>query len=249
MELHKALRYIINNYRENILCEIRLVNILSDFNAFENIQGAKYIMRALIDEGITRKLLYLDKYDNSAKELAHRFIITTGFNSDIVNEIFNSLAYGLGWIKRMPQAKKSDPSISVQTTKQSPTNNNSDSDHLLFRNIPITGSPQNFAKKLLAMGYKKVSYSYDDWFSVTGPFAGVPGCIIFAHFNSVVNTVYRVNVHFPHHENRDRITADYYILKKLLANLYGIPVSRYEEDEFGWESTYTIKMELSNYIL
>lgn len=122
MELHKALRQIIKTDGADIICEPRLVNILSDLNAYGDIQGARYIMRALIDEGVTRNLLQIGSYDNQAKDLGHRFVTNTGFNEDAVRTILNSLAYGLEWIKRMPKAQATSQSSTTKSTQPSQSN-------------------------------------------------------------------------------------------------------------------------------
>lgn len=98
MELHKALRNIIQTDGPEILKEVRLVNILDDFNAYQDIPASKYILRSIIAEGYTSKLLALGKWDNNAVMLSQKFSSMTGFIPESVFVIFQSIAYGLGWI-------------------------------------------------------------------------------------------------------------------------------------------------------
>lgn len=98
MELHKALQYIIQTEGRDIIKEIRLVNILDDFNAYQDIPASKYILRAIIAEEYTNKLLALGKWDNRAEILSQKFSAMTGFIPESVSAIFQSIAYGLGWI-------------------------------------------------------------------------------------------------------------------------------------------------------
>lgn len=98
MELHKALQHIIQTEGQNILKETRLVNILDDFNAYQDIPASKYILRAIIAEGYTNKLLALGKWDNRAEILSQKFSAMTGFIPESVSVIFQSIAFGLGWV-------------------------------------------------------------------------------------------------------------------------------------------------------
>lgn len=99
MELHKALQHIIKTEGQDVLKEIRLVNILDDFNAYQDIPASKYILRAIIAEGYAEKLLAIGKWDNTAEALSQKFSAMTGFIPDSVSAIFQSIGYGLGWIK------------------------------------------------------------------------------------------------------------------------------------------------------
>ena len=98
MELHKALRNIIQTDGPEILKEVRLVNILDDFNAYQDIPASKYILRAIIADGYSTKLITIGKWDNSAKTLINKFSTVTGFIPESVSLIIQSMAYGLGWI-------------------------------------------------------------------------------------------------------------------------------------------------------
>ena len=98
MELHKALRNIINTEGQEILNDLRLVNILDDFNAYQDIPASKYILRAIIADGYTGKLLMIGKWDNKAQSLINKFCASTGFNEVSVWNIFQSIAFGLDWI-------------------------------------------------------------------------------------------------------------------------------------------------------
>lgn len=97
MELHKALRNIIQTDGPEVLKEVRLVNILDDFNAYQDIPASKYILRAIISDGFTSKLLILGKWNIEAEKLAGKFAALTGFIPVSVFKIFLCIAYGLGW--------------------------------------------------------------------------------------------------------------------------------------------------------
>lgn len=122
MELHKALQHIIQTEGQDILKETRLVNILDDFQAYQDIPASKYILRAIIAEGYTNKLLALGKWDNNAEMLSQRFSTMTGFIPESVSIIFQSIAFGLGWINSINQSQ-SNNGQSQQKQPQSRTYN------------------------------------------------------------------------------------------------------------------------------
>lgn len=102
MELHVALRNIIKSDGADIINDVRLINILSDFKAFDAIPASKYILRAIIVDGYARMLNNIGEWNTKCSALASQFSLVTGFQSDYVNQIFISLAYGLGWVSNMP---------------------------------------------------------------------------------------------------------------------------------------------------
>lgn len=102
MELHQALKQIIRCEGCDILTDLRLINILSDLNAYESIQGSKYILRVIIDDGVASAFKQQGAFTTQAKDIVNRFFTTTGFNEEAVLRIFDSIAFGLGWINAMP---------------------------------------------------------------------------------------------------------------------------------------------------
>ncbi|MBD5208515.1 MAG: hypothetical protein HDS80_01030 [Bacteroidales bacterium] len=113
MELHKALRTVIQTEGDTIITQPRLINILDDFKAYAEMPSAKYILRAIIADGFAHKLLVIGTWNNEAVNLASRFIATTGFMPDAVETIFKSLSYGLGWQKKWENS-------TVTTTQPTP---------------------------------------------------------------------------------------------------------------------------------
>lgn len=121
MELHQALKHIIRCEGQDIVDDLRLINILNDLNAYHNIQGSKYILRAIIDDGVANTFKSIGSLNNKAIDLIHRFASTTGFNEDSVIKIFYSIAYGLGWINQMPANQNQSPSPTTKPTPQPQT--------------------------------------------------------------------------------------------------------------------------------
>ena len=115
MELHKALKHIVDTEGPEIIKDLRLVNILDDFKAYEDIPASKYTLRAIIADGYAQKLLDLGNWDNQAVTLTNKFASITGFIPENVDLIFQSLSYGLGWIHTIAPTT-SNPSVPKQTS-------------------------------------------------------------------------------------------------------------------------------------
>lgn len=120
MELHQALKHIIRSEGQDIVTDLRLINILNDLNAYQDIQGSKYILRAIIDDGFASRFYQIGSLNNQANDLIRRFTTTTGFNEENVLKIFQSLAFGLEWISQMPIPTSPVPSP-TPTSQQNPT--------------------------------------------------------------------------------------------------------------------------------
>ena len=125
MELHQALKNIIRCEGEDIVTDLRIINILNDLHAYEGIQGSKYILRAIIDDGFASRFYQTGRLNNQAYDLICRFTTTTGFNEESVLKIFHSLAFGLGWINQMPATPAPSP-----TPRPTPQPQSSSASHL-----------------------------------------------------------------------------------------------------------------------
>ncbi len=107
MELHKAIRNIVETDGKQIVTDVRLVNILSDFRAFDSIPASKYILRAVIADGYAQKLLAIGDWNTQSENLCNQFVATTGFQSDYVSMVFQSLAFGLGYLSSIDSIQSS----------------------------------------------------------------------------------------------------------------------------------------------
>jgi hypothetical protein len=101
MELHLALRKIIETDGAGIINDVRLINILSDFKAYDNYPSSRYVLRIMIGEGYMQKLYSIGKWNNLSESLQNKFSVITGFEIEIVEIVFQSIAFGLGWINKI----------------------------------------------------------------------------------------------------------------------------------------------------
>lgn len=144
MELHQALRHIIQTEGVDILTELRLINILVDLNAFGSIQGSKYIMRAIIADGFSSQFKSIGAMNMQANNLVTRFLSLTGFDGESTTKIFQSMAFGLGWINAMPNGNPSKP----QKPSSPPTSNRpSTSSNLNLTSSQLENKSDSFIQK------------------------------------------------------------------------------------------------------
>ena len=96
MKFQEAIISVINDYGKDILLKSSIINILSDYNAFEESKSFKVILKHIISEGYLEQILYLKNWENSHSLLIKRFVENTGFQSDKAFYVVSSLSYALG---------------------------------------------------------------------------------------------------------------------------------------------------------
>lgn len=147
MELHQALKHIIKAEGQDIVTDLRIINILNDLNAYQDIQGSKYILRAIIDDGFAVRFRQIGSLNSQAQSMIKKFADITGFNEYSVTRIFHSLAYGLGWINTMPKTPNPNPNP-IPNPSPMPGN---------------TPTPQQTPASNLNLTFKQLSRKSDDF--------------------------------------------------------------------------------------
>lgn len=99
MELYTALNHIVKQNGVSILFEGRLINMLTDYNAFEEYPASKNILREIIDSKYSQQLYNCMLWNMQAEKLASEFVTKTGFQKPLSNYVFQCIAYSLGWVK------------------------------------------------------------------------------------------------------------------------------------------------------
>ena len=64
MELYYALKKVVELQTEDILKDVKLINILSDFKDYDDMPSSKYILKYMINEGLIANLLF--EYQSSS---------------------------------------------------------------------------------------------------------------------------------------------------------------------------------------
>ena len=98
MELHKAIKNVIEAEGIDAIMEPRLINVLSDYKSFDMVPAAKYILKSVIVEGYVKKLIAIGTWNDESGNLCNQFVGATGFRMDYVYFVFQSIAFALGYI-------------------------------------------------------------------------------------------------------------------------------------------------------
>lgn len=100
MELHKAIKVVINSKGVDMICNPQIINYLLDYQAFKEKPATKLILRAIIDSGYAENILALtsDKngWEMKFKQYQHEFIDSCGYKEELAAYVFDSIAFGLG---------------------------------------------------------------------------------------------------------------------------------------------------------
>ena len=104
--------------------------------------------------------------------------------------------------------------------------------HLTFKGIPITGTLENFAQKMEAKGFKKIS-SDKKGVGFEGEFAGYSECNIYVFKVPNRNIVHEVVVVFPKESSWANLEKEYNKFKDMLTNKYGVPTLYFETFKEG----------------
>ena len=233
MELHNALKTIIEQQGNEILKDYRLVNILSDFNAYGDVPASKFLIKNMINEGVMAKLMseHMSPVDVETKLASHRLILsdTYGFKEDLVDYVLSCLAYAIGWTTAIPSLGMLKTGFSGNSIKEGngmplqPTDDGKP--HLLFKQYPITGDINIFIKQLESIGFivEEPFSTYYNYGVMRGKFAGVNNCVLDVVATPISHTACRVIVEFPPKHTWDDLKAQYEEFKTRLSKKYGSP--------------------------
>lgn len=111
MELHLALKQIVDTEGKSVLKEQRLINILSDLHAFETIPSSKYIISCMLKDGYLNQLISFNDWDINVKKNLNNFIQTTGFNKLYAEKVWQSIAFSLGWVNNVQDSDQNHDNI------------------------------------------------------------------------------------------------------------------------------------------
>ena len=95
MPLHEALREVVDREGKEILTDLRLINILDDYKAFEEFPSSKFILKSFILEGFSKSILNIDDWTVSIDCIITKFSHKTGIIKENIEKIMECLAYGL----------------------------------------------------------------------------------------------------------------------------------------------------------
>ncbi len=101
MKLQDAIKKLVTQFGENIVTEVRLANLLADFNAYGDYPAMQQVFRESLKVGYGKKLLESYKHNpnkavDESMSLVREFAYESSFKEDLVSYGFDCILFGLG---------------------------------------------------------------------------------------------------------------------------------------------------------
>lgn len=220
MTLKDAIKTLIDAKGLDVLKTPMSLNILSDFNAFEEYPASKNILKNIISEGYLDKIAFF--YDNGipvgdaptayARELYHKL----GFRSDVSTYVLNAILEALGFCQI---ANSIDHEVHINSNNTSLVDSASEN-HIVFNGISLGESMKTIISKLCNKGFEIVERHHNR-IHLKGTFCGEENAeiMIFGDKSGIVSSVRVIINSFA--EVIYRINEERFI--NLLSSKYGTP--------------------------
>lgn len=237
--MNKALNQLINNKGYEFLKNPMIINILGDYNAFNEYHSSKFIFKTLVNEGYLEKILFLHEnqkqidVDNYIAELYDKY----GLRKDVCHYVLNSLLLGLGYDVVLNNNKANNEVVFEKNSIKPIITG----EHLSFKGVEINGSIDEMRMQLENKGFTFIT-NIDNGIILSGDFAGFSNCEIIVTYSPYIDLVWRVIVLLPQKSQWYDLKAEYIHCKELYTKKYGKPqsyeyfTSPYEEGD-GYEMT------------
>lgn len=249
MKLGDSIKTIVDLKGTSILKNVLVLNILSDYNSFQEIPSAKNVMKHVISEGYMDKILFshdnqLDLHSSCQKHLQELFD-KYGFRLDTSTYVINSILEGLGYESlnvTINQSENIIPPASNSVEQSNSIKQIKTGEHLLFRDVEINGTVNDVCSALSQLGYSAPIPIDGGSVIVQGDFAGVANCELLVLRSRYEDYVWKIIVIMPENNNWYSLKSDYERFKEMFRKKYGKPDSYeyfsepYEEGD-GYEHT------------
>lgn len=96
MKLKYALKSIVEEEGIEILNDIRIINILSDYKSFDEIPASKHIIKLLIVDEYMKRIIGSEGA-SQRESIYHQFVTSSGFQAEYVTFVFNCIIFALGY--------------------------------------------------------------------------------------------------------------------------------------------------------
>lgn len=118
--MHTIIKKIIKKQGQDVITSKILVNCIDDEGGFSDVEKRPYkkILKLIIEEGHSRKLLDIGAWDAEAETLARTFAQRNKLQEDEIIYVFSCLAYGLGWLSKAPTVPAEVKKIKQQEAKK-----------------------------------------------------------------------------------------------------------------------------------
>lgn len=113
MKIENAINRAIKNFGNNVLSDSKLINILNDYNAFEEDKTLKFMFSSFQSLGYLEKIQKVNNWDFESKIIINDIISQTGFEEIKVKNLVNRIAFALGIIEHY-QPLSLSPSYNIR---------------------------------------------------------------------------------------------------------------------------------------
>lgn len=118
--MHTIIKKIIKKQGQDVITSKILVNCIDDEGGFSDVEMRPYkkILKLIIDENYSRKLLDIGAWNAEAEMLARTCAQRSLIQEEGVLYVFACLAYGLGWLSKAPKVPAEEKKIKQQEAKK-----------------------------------------------------------------------------------------------------------------------------------
>lgn len=102
MELHKAIKEIVDQFGKDIITERRFLYMLADYYSFRDNPAKKHVVSAIVNDGYTQKLLNISLLKDRTiveSQILNSVCRNYGFREDIVSDVIRAIEEGIGFPK------------------------------------------------------------------------------------------------------------------------------------------------------
>lgn len=118
--MHTIIKKIIKKQGQDVITSKILVNCIDDEGGFSDVEKRPYkkILKLIIEEGYSRKLLEIGAWNAETEMLARTCAQRSLIQEEGVLYVFACLAYGLGWLSKAPKVPAEVKKIKQQEAKK-----------------------------------------------------------------------------------------------------------------------------------
>lgn len=228
MELHLALKEIVEKEGSNILTEPRLVNMLADYNAYNN-SSYRFITKILIENAYFYEIknsLNKNNLEIEINVLSTKAYDEFGFDKSLVLYIIESILYSLNKTDKISSllhikecglhAVQTQPQVSVDC-------------HMSFMGVSFNNHVDNFQNELKNQGIS-ISTKNEKTASMKGRFGPYDNCFFMLDYTCISKVIYRVCISIEV-SSYAQLMTEYDNLLKSFITKYG---EFTPEGEDGW---------------
>lgn len=148
MKLYDAITDIVFEFGKEMLTNPKVLNMLVDYNAFEESRALKLVFKLMITEGYVNQLLTMKDWNN-VDRIVLQIVGATSFNDINVRYIVECLGYGMGITTHIPHynANTTQPASNTSPTPQNPSKAKPTSNGLNLTSSQLEKKSDNFIRQ------------------------------------------------------------------------------------------------------